>query len=278
LSRLFIHKSIKGCRVAYTTCCDGIEELTWQLQNVEMSFACSVAAHLRHNATDMSIGRGILCAAIQVAKGTEPHLVKSMCSSRVTQHALKLLAEPLQRNDKRSYSQDKTTYSVLSDSDMNRFIVVTPDEFDRRATFEFLTEVKNKFALFKSDLARLDEELSRIINKYTDPSANKIAEVKRQLDEAKREMAANIDLALERGDRIEDNAAATKTLLDQTDEFSRNANKLKWQMRKKRIICVIAIIVALLLIGFILSIVFCREPGDGASGIFNWNKCKSKFS
>jgi vesicle-associated membrane protein 7 len=216
---------------------------------------------------------GIQYAAIQLAKAEEPRLEMKPGSRGLAQHARQLLKQvQMGRNEKKSYVHAKNLYSLSTDQDGTRFLVVTPEDYPRLTSFECLDQMKRVYGTYQAS-DRLEEEIGRVVTKYSDPSANKVASVKAQVEETKKVMIDNIDRVIERGERINDVVSETDRLANEANAFQTNARTLKRVMWKKKLLFVGLGIVILLIIIFIVVLLACREPNDG---VFNWDKCKAK--
>jgi predicted S18 family serine protease len=217
---------------------------------------------------------GIQYVGIQLVRTEDTHISQAVGSRALAQHAKQLLKQvQMGKNEKKSYNHQKFMYSLASDGEGHKYLVVTPEDYPRLTSFECLEQMKRVFAIYKSDVARLDEEVGKLVAKYSDPNANKVAQVRAQVEETKRVMVDNIDQVIARGEKIEDVCAETDRLQNEAAQFQRNARELKHQMWKKKLLYIFAGIVALLIIAFVVILLACR---DGNDGIFNWDKCKAK--
>jgi vesicle-associated membrane protein 7 len=218
--------------------------------------------------------QGIVFAGIQMPRTEEPHLSQQLGSRALAQHAKGLLKQvPMGKSEKKSYNHNKHMYCLITDADSVKFLVVTPEDYPRLTSFECLEHMKRAFATYKSDLARLDEEIGRIVAKYSDPNANKVMALKSQVAETRQVMVDNIDRVLERGEKIEDVCAETEQLTREAKRFEDQSRKLKYAMWKKKLVWIFAGVVAFLIIAFVIILLLCRESGKGA---VNWDKCKAK--
>lgn len=219
---------------------------------------------------------GILWAGIQL-KGDDKPLIEVNRGARGAranaQNAKRVMSQvAMGPNEKKCFVHEKQMYSVVCSADGNKFLVVTPEDFPRLTVFEGLDKMKTAFGLYKSDMVKLDEEMTKIAEKYSDRDANKVRAVQKQVDDVKAVMIDNIDKALERGAKIEDVCAETGRLVDEADKFQTGARQIKYQMWKKRIVFIIAGLVLFLVVAFIVILLACRD----SSSTINWNKCKSK--
>lgn len=220
---------------------------------------------------------GILWAGIQL-KGDDKVLIEVNRGARGAranaQNAKRVLQQvTMGPNEKKCFAHQNQMYNIVTSADTTKFLVVTNEAFPRLTAFEGLEKMKGAFAQFKSDMVKLDEELTKIAEKYSDPDANKVRAVNKQVEEVKAVMIDNIDKVLERGAKIEDVCAETGRLVEEASKFEDGARELKYSMWKKRLLFIFAGIVIFLIIAFIVILLACR---DTSGPTFNWDKCKSK--
>jgi len=80
----------------------------------------------------------------------------------------------------------------------------------------------------------------------TDPSVDKLASVRKQIDDTKNMMLENIDKVLARGDRIDLLVEQTEGLEAQSFHFKKQSKKLYWAMIVKNIKLIILITIILI--------------------------------
>lgn len=219
----------------------------------------------------MATGEGIVFAAINMPNDEKP-LVDCVKGPRsiTTQAKQVIKAVKVGPNEKRTYAQNNNNFCLTTNQEGVRFLVVTPADFPRLTAFECLAAMMRSFDQFRSDQARLEEEVRKHANTYSDPDSNKVAKVKKQVNEAKTVMMDNVDKIIDRGGRIEDICAETDRLQTEASQFQQQATKLKYAMWKKRIAMIVGGIFVLLVIVFIVTLLLCRKDG------FNFDKCKIK--
>jgi len=119
------------------------------------------------------------------------------------------------------------------------FIAMAPESFSPSASFAFLADIERRFrseleippgpggaaAVDHSGFARVLRERAAYYS--TDPSATRIREARALLDQTRSVMARNIDLALDRGERIE-------VLVDKTDRLSSSSHSFRTAARRTR--------------------------------------------
>ena len=142
--------------------------------------------------------------------------------------------------------------------------------------FAFLDDVKNRFFATYGDKGQAaiafayNEDFGRTIQKqlefYNGPQADQFATVHKKLDDVKNVMVQNIEMVLERGEKLE-------LLVDKTDRlnttaftFEKSSRKLKEAMFWKK---VKLYILALSLLGFVVFIITWVACGA------DFGKCRS---
>lgn len=137
-----------------------------------------------------------------------------------------------------------------------------PSSPKRRIPFNFLEDIRQRFVTNYGDSAQtaiafaMNAEFSVVLQRqmdlYNSPSADQFAQVHRKLDDVKNVMVQNIEMVLERGEKLE-------LLVDKTDRlnataftFEKSSRKLKEAMFWKK---VKVYMLALSLVGFIVFII-----------------------
>jgi len=164
-----------------------------------------------------------------------------------------------------SYVQGIYLFHVLV-SDGISFICMAEEDFGRRVPFVFLEDVRQSFtakygtqALHAAAYA-FNEEFSRVLNQKmnyynTNPQADTIGRVRKEISEVKNIMVENIELVLERGEKIDLLVDKTDSLQDETFRFRRQARRIKQEMwwRSMRM-TILLIIVVFLGLYFVLAL------------------------
>eukprot|EP00003_Mantamonas_plastica_P014649 TRINITY_DN2532_c0_g3_i2.p1 TRINITY_DN2532_c0_g3~~TRINITY_DN2532_c0_g3_i2.p1 ORF type:complete len:204 (-),score=63.99 TRINITY_DN2532_c0_g3_i2:141-752(-) len=163
-----------------------------------------------------------------------------------------------------SYLYDKHTFHYTV-SDGLVYLCMTDADFGRRIPFAFLDDIKNRFVSEYGDRGRtalayaMNESFSKVLQKQMEyysnnPSADRIMQVRGEIDEVKNVMVQNIEKVLERGERIELLVDKTENLSTQAFKFKKQSGALKrqmwWQNAK---LMLILILVVLAIIYFIVS-------------------------
>jgi len=189
----------------------------------------------------------------------------------------RLILEKVTSTDTRkSYAYDRHVFHYMVKDGLT-FLCMADEAFQRRIAFAFLEDIRNRFMANYSSSARramafgMNEEFARVLstqmNFYSnDPAADKISEVKKNIDETKAVMVDNIERILERGERIELLVDRTENLSTQSHVFHSSSRKLKYAMCLKNVKMWIAI--------FVIGAVLIWLIASFACG-FNFKKCSS---
>ena len=182
---------------------------------------------------------------------------------------LSKLDEPNQP-PRRSVGFEEYSFHILSDDGLS-FVVLTDKAVPTSRAFEFLSEVKQRFATnfkrqdwehaiahsFNADFSGM---LSVLMAKYNTSTASaadfagdaQVARVQEQLDEVKGVIRTNIDSLLNRGERIELLVDTTERLTQASFKFQESATRLKnqhwWQSKKNQITLAVVILIVVFLI------------------------------
>jgi len=166
---------------------------------------------------------------------------------------------------KMSYEYEKYIFHYML-GDGIIFMCMADSDTKYRTCFAFLEDIQNRFFTAygkdkpKTALAfAMNEEFSRILAKQMeyysyDPKADRFTEAKKNTEEVKQIMIQNIDLILERGEKISLLVDKTQELEQTSDTFRTGATKLKRKLwfQNVKLWIVIGILV-LILIWLILS-------------------------
>ena len=142
-----------------------------------------------------------------------------------------------------------------------------PRSFKRRVPFAFLDDVKNRFFATYGDKGQAaiafayNEDFGRTIQKqlefYNGPQADQFATVHKKLDDVKNVMVQNIEMVLERGEKLELLVDKSEQLQLDSFRFQKSSKKLRQAMfwKKVKIYMLIACVVLVLL--YIFLAVLC---------------------
>jgi len=145
---------------------------------------------------------------------------------------------------KRSYEYDEYMFHFMIHQGIT-YLCMSEKSFARRICFTFLEDIKNRFLatygneqIFAALAFGMNQSfsgtLSQQLQYYSyDPSADRIAEAKNQIENTKSIMVSNIDELLRRGEKIDLLVQDTEKLQQQTFVFQKSAKKLRCEMWKQ---------------------------------------------
>lgn len=167
---------------------------------------------------------------------------------------------------KMSYVYDQWVFHYIVENRIV-YLCMCEDANKRRIPFAFLDDIKNKFVNAYSDRAMtaiafsLNDEFSRVLQKqmeyFNSPAGDAFATVNLKLDDVKNVMMQNIDIVLERGEKLEILVEKTEQLNHQAFIFQKSAKNLKSAMIWKRIRFYLLIFLVIALIVWILTVIIC---------------------
>lgn len=215
---------------------------------------------------------GILYSAIQLPNEegacAEYVRVNQSSISSTARKLLKSLPKDRHARERKSYSHNKLVFNCLTGEDLTLFIFVVREGFSRVSVFEGLDQLQRAFVASSRDPARVEKELRRVTDQYSDPNANKISKVKNQVEEVKVTMLNNIDQLIERGEKIDDLCEKTELMKESAENFRGSATTLRRKMLWKKILMTVGIVFVVLFLIFIVVLLVCRKDG------INFDKCK----
>mmetsp|Transcript_21485 Transcript_21485/g.54152 ORF Transcript_21485/g.54152 Transcript_21485/m.54152 type:complete len:219 (+) Transcript_21485:105-761(+) len=145
-----------------------------------------------------------------------------------------------QNNIKMSYLYDRFTFHYMTAGGLT-YLCMADESFPKRIAFSFLADTQRRFeAAYRPDVIQravafqMNEDFCRTLaNQMTyyskDPAADKLSQVRAQVDETKGIMVENIDKLMDRGERIELLVEKTNDLDQQAYTFQTEAKKMKWK-------------------------------------------------
>lgn len=175
---------------------------------------------------------------------------------------------------KMSYVYDQYVFHYIVENHII-YMCMCDDASKRRIPFSFLEDIKDKFKGIYGDRAQtamafaMNDDFGRTLQRqldfYNGPSADSIATVNSKLDDVKNVMIQNIDMVLQRGEKLELLVDKTENLHQQAFKFQRSAKQLKSAMiwRRVKLFALIFIVLAILI--WIITVIAC--------GI-TYSKCK----
>jgi len=148
-----------------------------------------------------------------------------------------ILAQLSATDTKATYAQGTYVFSILQEEGMV-FMCTSDTSLGRGAAFAFLADVKERFLqnhghhMASAEAYSLSAELGTVLLERmgfysTHPEADRVKQVKADLDAVKSVMLDNIDRVLERGERID-------TLVTKADHLSFDAMNFRTEARRLR--------------------------------------------
>mmetsp|Transcript_4688 Transcript_4688/g.8032 ORF Transcript_4688/g.8032 Transcript_4688/m.8032 type:complete len:190 (-) Transcript_4688:132-701(-) len=143
-------------------------------------------------------------------------------------------------------------------------------EGKRRVPYAFLDDIKDRFKATYGDTARtaiafaMNEDFGRTLKSqmehFNGPSGDALAGVNSKLEDVKNVMVQNIEMVLERGEKLELLVDKTDQLQTQAFQFNKSSRKLRSAMfwKKVKVYAMIFFVVALLI--WIISMIACGGP------------------
>eukprot|EP00002_Diphylleia_rotans_P017554 TRINITY_DN3407_c0_g4_i1.p1 TRINITY_DN3407_c0_g4~~TRINITY_DN3407_c0_g4_i1.p1 ORF type:complete len:219 (-),score=60.15 TRINITY_DN3407_c0_g4_i1:110-766(-) len=179
-------------------------------------------------------------------------------------------------NTRMSYVYDRHIFHYIVD-DRLTYLCLADEEFGRRIPFLFLEDIKSRFKAQYGDRGKsaiafgMNEEFSRVLQRQMDhfsnnPSADKISQVRGDIEEVRSAMVQNIEKVLQRGEKLDLLVDKTENLNQQAFKFKKQSTKLKRAMCFQNVkITIVIVVVVLLILYFIIA---------GACGGLDLPKCQ----
>lgn len=155
------------------------------------------------------------------------------------------------------------------------YMCMCDDMEKRRIPFGFLEDIKQRFTATYGDRAKtalafaMSDDFGRTLQKqmdfYNGPSADSFAQVNSKLDDVRNVMVQNIEMVLERGEKLELLVDKTDRLQQQAFKFERSSRQLKMAMWWRRIQLYLLIFLVVAIVIWLLSSIICG---------FDYKKCK----
>ncbi|XP_076453479.1 vesicle-associated membrane protein 7-like [Babylonia areolata] len=200
-------------------------------------------------------GTNVLCSN-QTGAGSYSSTIQSMLGNI-----------PSTSDGKRTYSANNNDYHCLIENGIV-FVCVTESGISKQQPYSFLAEIKRRLQsgplamrAMTAGTGELDKDfnfvLAQQMKNFSKAGNDNVSRLQSQVDEVKGVMTQNIEMVLERGERLED-------LMDKTDDLSASAmtfqktarrirKKYWWQNKKMTlIICGISLLVIIVIIIIVL--------------------------
>ncbi|CAI7857185.1 unnamed protein product, partial [Closterium sp. NIES-54] len=173
-----------------------------------------------------------------VSRGTTVLAEFSVAAGNANAVARRILEKlPVDGDARVSYTHDRHVFHILR-ADGLVFLCMADAPFGRRVPFAYLEDVHMRFMKTYGRVAAtalayaMNDEFSRVLAAQmeffsSNPNSDTISRVKNEISEVKSVMVENIDMVLDRGNRIELLVDKTATLQDNTFRFKKQARTLK---------------------------------------------------
>lgn len=173
----------------------------------------------------------------------------------------KLLETPFVKNEQRR--MNRYVFSFLKKSNLT-FICATQSDEGANSAIKYLDELSDKWVISFGDRANTAQANSmtqqarglfeNVINNIE--AANKTEKIKRDIEKTQRIMSESVEMAMVRGNDLENLTSKTEDLLSTSSEFKNQATNLKKTMQCAHYKSIaIYILLALAVIYFILTFV-----------------------
>ena len=165
-----------------------------------------------------------------------------------------------------SYVYDQYVFHYIVENNII-YMCMCDDMNKRRIPFGFLEDIKQRFKATYGERAQtalafaMSDEFGRTIQKqmdfYNGPSADTFAEVNSKLDDVKNIMVQNIEMVLERGEKLELLVDKTEKLQAQAFKFQSSSRQLKMAMFWRRVKLTLLIALIVIIIIWIITAIAC---------------------
>jgi vesicle-associated membrane protein 7 len=182
-----------------------------------------------------------------------------------------LLGKIPDEDGKMSYVYDQHVFHYIIDNHII-YMCMCDDMNKRRIPFGFLDDIKQRFKATYGERAQsaiafsMSEDFGRVMQKqmdfYNGSGADSFAQVNSKLDDVKNIMVQNIEMVLERGEKLELLVDKTDKLQTQAFKFERSSKQLKIAMYWRKIKLYLLIFVVVAVIIWIISAVACGITYD----------------
>ncbi|KAF9285930.1 Vesicle-associated membrane protein [Mortierella alpina] len=181
-------------------------------------------------------------------------------------------------NSKMTYVYDRYLFHYICEDGLT-YMCMADDSFDRRIPFAFLQDIKQKFLEQYGRERALESLLPYSMNEFsktlaaqmeyfsTNPNADRIKQVKGEIEQVKDVMVQNIERVLERGERIELLVDKTDNLNQQAFAFKRRSTALKRTMWWKNTKLMIILILVIIFLTYLIISAACGFPA--------WSRCRA---
>jgi vesicle-associated membrane protein 7 len=147
-------------------------------------------------------------------------------------------------------------------------------ETRRRIPYAFLDDIKERFKIAYGGAARtsiafaMNDEFGPVLQKqmahFNGPGGDHLAHVNSKLEDVKNVMVQNIEMVLERGEKLELLVDKTDQLQTQAFQFNKSSRKLRNAMFWKRVKYCALVAFLILFVLWIISMIACGGPAYGS--------------
>lgn len=203
-----------------------------------------------------------------VARGKTVLAEFTFTSGNFPQITRVLLGKIAHTDGKMSYVYDQHVFHYIVEEGII-YMCMCDDaaEGKRRIPFLFLDDIKGRFMSSYGDAAQtaiafsMNEEFGRVLQNrmeyYNGPSADQLSSVNKKMEDVKNVMVQNIEMVLERGEKLELLVDKTEQLQNYAFTFQKQSRKLKDAMFWKKVKFYLLIFFVVALIILIISMIAC---------------------
>jgi len=178
------------------------------------------------------------------------------------------LLQKISLNDSQvSYSYDGHMFHIIVERGTT-FLCLTEESFDRRTAFAFFDTKSRFFSRYSDEVITqaaafsLNDDFSRILANQMDyyshnPAADKINQVKLQLENTKEQMNNNIEKLLSRMERVDLLVGNADTMNQQATKFQSQSKEVQWKIYKKNLKYMFFIVIIVVIILWLCASLFC---------------------
>uniref|UniRef100_A0A6B2LEZ5 V-SNARE coiled-coil homology domain-containing protein n=1 Tax=Arcella intermedia TaxID=1963864 RepID=A0A6B2LEZ5_9EUKA len=174
------------------------------------------------------------------------------------------------QDNKMSYAFEKHYFHYIV-SDGVTYLCIADEGFGRRIPFAFLDDIKGRFLATYRDRGKtaspneMQYDFSRILQTQMEyysknENADKIMQLRKDLDDVQKIMVKNIDKVLERGQKIELLVEQTEQLTSSSFQFKKKSTELKRVMWWKNAKLMVIIVVFIIILIYVIVAVACGGP------------------
>lgn len=180
-----------------------------------------------------------------------------------------LLGKIPENDHKMSYVYDQYVFHYVVENKIT-FLCMADEGSKRRVPFAFLDDVKNRFFATYGDRGQtaiafgMNEDFGRTLRKQLDffngPQADQFSSVQKKLDDVKNVMVQNIEMVLERGEKLELLVDKSEQLQLDSFKFQKSSKKLREAMFWKKVKIYLMVFFAIALLFYIFVAILCGGP------------------